>query len=255
MFADRDVALKDGEFEFALTDATSALVGNKVKNDASGKVVFDKLTFDTAGVYEYLISEVEETDREDGITVDETKYPVTITVTDNGNGNLVAEVKVDGNVVTGSTADVVVFENSYDSADNGGVYVDGVITWDLEVEAGETVTVSFKVTVDAIDEATEDATIANKATIIEGSNTYITNEVTNPIEKVESELEPQPEPEPEPEFKPELKPEPEPETKPEPKPESPKTGDASNPFLWFALMFVSGGTAFAAGRKLKRLNK
>lgn len=44
-------------------------------------------------------------------------------------------------------------------------------------------------------------------------------------------------------------------TEPAPSPESPKTGDATNPFLWFALMFISGGITFAAGRKLRRLSK
>ena len=62
------------------------------------------------------------------------------------------------------------------SADNGGVYNNGVITWTKDVAAEETLTVSFKVVVS--DNAVE-KTIANKATIVEGKNSYTTKEVTN----------------------------------------------------------------------------
>lgn len=42
-----------------------------------------------AGVYEYTISE--KNDGQKNVTYDETVYNVTITVTDNGKGNLIAE--------------------------------------------------------------------------------------------------------------------------------------------------------------------
>jgi len=72
------------------------------------------------------------------------------------------------------------------SATNGGVYADGVVTWNLEVGAGETVTVYFSVEV--IAEGAQ--TIANQATILEGSNKYTTNEVTNytVVDEVEKEV-------------------------------------------------------------------
>ncbi|MBR6676773.1 MAG: DUF11 domain-containing protein, partial [Clostridia bacterium] len=57
------------------------------------------------------------------------------------------------------------------SADNAGVYADGVITWTLEAEAGETVTVTFKVEVST----TDVVTIENTADVVEGKNTYTTN--------------------------------------------------------------------------------
>ena len=63
------------------------------------------------------------------------------------------------------------------SADNNGVYEDGVITWNLEVAAGETVAVSFKATVKDV----PGAKVANTATIVEGKNSYTTNEVVNQI--------------------------------------------------------------------------
>ncbi len=56
------------------------------------------------------------------------------------------------------------------SADNNGVYNEGKLTWNLEVEAGATVTVTFKVTVNNV----SDVTVANKATIVEGRNVYTT---------------------------------------------------------------------------------
>ena len=67
------------------------------------------------------------------------------------------------------------------SADNGGVYDNGTLTWTLAVAPGATVTVTFKVVVDIV----ADVHITNEATIIEGNNTYTTNEVlvtvpTNP---------------------------------------------------------------------------
>ena len=63
------------------------------------------------------------------------------------------------------------------SADNGGVYADGKLTWTLDVPAWATVTVSFQVSVSA----TESVIIQNQAEIAEGSNHYATNVVNNPF--------------------------------------------------------------------------
>ncbi|MBR2152289.1 MAG: DUF11 domain-containing protein, partial [Clostridia bacterium] len=62
------------------------------------------------------------------------------------------------------------------SADNGGIYADGKITWNIAVPAGETVTVNFKVTVNSDIGAVE---ITNVAHVKEGSNTYETNKTVN----------------------------------------------------------------------------
>ncbi|MBQ8739936.1 MAG: hypothetical protein IJY79_00075, partial [Clostridia bacterium] len=107
--------LVDGEFNFALKDVDNdTVVQNDATNDANGNVVFDKLTFDTVGTYNYVVYE-NETDG-NGVTVDKTQYNVTILVTDDGEGNLVAEVKVGGTTVTGSTANAITFENEYTAA-------------------------------------------------------------------------------------------------------------------------------------------
>ncbi|MEB3026016.1 MULTISPECIES: hypothetical protein, partial [unclassified Parvimonas] len=63
------------------------------------------------------------------------------------------------------------------SADNGGIYKDGEITWTKEnVADGETVEVTFKVKVNA---NVNGERILNKANVADGSNTFDTNETTN----------------------------------------------------------------------------
>ena len=59
------------------------------------------------------------------------------------------------------------------SADNGAVYENGLLTWNLHLEAGESINVSFQVEV-----ASDNAIITNQATALEGENTYSTNTVT-----------------------------------------------------------------------------
>ena len=63
------------------------------------------------------------------------------------------------------------------SADNGGIYKDGEITWKKDkVADGETVEVTFKVKVNA---NVNGERILNKAKVADGSNTFDTNETTN----------------------------------------------------------------------------
>ncbi|MBR4971563.1 MAG: Cna B-type domain-containing protein, partial [Oscillospiraceae bacterium] len=61
------------------------------------------------------------------------------------------------------------------SATLGGVYADGMLTWNMEVAAWDTVTVTFQVTV----MATEQVNIQNQATILVGERTITTNVVSN----------------------------------------------------------------------------
>ena len=62
------------------------------------------------------------------------------------------------------------------SADNGGVFADGKITWSLQLAAGESKTVSFKVKVMG-----EGVVINNQAQAQEGENTFKTNSVTTGV--------------------------------------------------------------------------
>jgi len=80
------------DFTFTLTNKDDPEEVYTVKNTAEGDVVFS-LTFENAGTYTYLLAETAGTD--DNITYDSTVYTVTITVTDDLNGYLVAEVEYD----------------------------------------------------------------------------------------------------------------------------------------------------------------
>ncbi|MEB3011887.1 Ig-like domain-containing protein, partial [Parvimonas sp. D2] len=65
-----------------------------------------------------------------------------------------------------------------DSADNNGVYKDREITWTKEkVANGETFVVTFRV---KVDDNVSGEKILNKANVLEGKNSFVTNETTNP---------------------------------------------------------------------------
>lgn len=92
-------ALAAGEFTFKLADAD----GNEIStatNEENGAVTFDTITYDTPGDYTYTITEVapQDTDpftdgiQNNGVTYDESVYNATVKVTDNGKGNLTAQI-------------------------------------------------------------------------------------------------------------------------------------------------------------------
>ena len=81
--------LRDGEFTFQLKDADGTVVA-RARNDASGAVKFDELSFSRPGTYTYTVAEVEGSDST--ITYDKTVYTVVIQVADDLQGHLVASV-------------------------------------------------------------------------------------------------------------------------------------------------------------------
>ena len=85
--------LEDGQFTFELRDRNDKVV-SKAKNNENGQVVFETIEFKKAGTYKYKISEVN--DEQKNVTYDKTVYGVTITVTDDGEGSLLAEVEYEG---------------------------------------------------------------------------------------------------------------------------------------------------------------
>ena len=85
--------LKAGEFEFQLRDADGNVVAT-AKNGADGRIVFADLAFDKPGTYEYTLVEV--AGNATGVTYDKSSHKVTITVTDDLKGQLIAEVAYDG---------------------------------------------------------------------------------------------------------------------------------------------------------------
>ena len=132
------------------------------------------------------------------------------------------------------------------SADNGGKYKDGVLSWNVDVEPGETVTVTFNATVK---NTAKNAQIDNKAVITEGKNTYETNVVGNYTEE-EKDDDKQ-------EFNENTisTPAPNDDGKDEADiSDSPQTGDTANLNLWFALLFVSGGVFFKLNYFKKKEN-
>ncbi len=89
----------DKEFEFNLysvTDDTYAAKTfvQKVSNDANGVIKFDNLEFTQAGIYYYLVTEVNAGQTIDFMTYDTTEYRIKITVEDNKRGNLIPTVEI-----------------------------------------------------------------------------------------------------------------------------------------------------------------
>ena len=96
-------SVNNGEFRFALCQVTPAPIGpesgpnvesctgvSEASNDGNGLVTFPQLTYDTIGTYTYQIREV----KGDALDMkyDSTVYTVTVNVTDDGEGRLVAKV-------------------------------------------------------------------------------------------------------------------------------------------------------------------
>lgn len=89
----QDGTLADGQFTFELTGADGAPMPESATatNNAQGVVSFGSITFDAVGEYDYTVTEVN--DGQDGITYDEdTRRTIHVSVTDDGEGHLVAEV-------------------------------------------------------------------------------------------------------------------------------------------------------------------
>lgn len=88
------IQLQAGQYEFTcVEDKTGGQVGTVKTNDQQGNILFDTISYTKTGVYDYTLSEVHG-DR-GGITYDATKHHVRVTVTDNGEGQLLADVKYD----------------------------------------------------------------------------------------------------------------------------------------------------------------
>ncbi len=101
--------LNNGEFTFLLLDKNGAEAG-RATNDVNGNIDFADITYSAAGTYEYTVKELipAEADRLGGVSYTDMEYKVTVTVSDNGDGNLSASVS--------HNRAQIVFKNEYKAA-------------------------------------------------------------------------------------------------------------------------------------------
>lgn len=89
------VRLQAGQYEFTcVEDKTGGQAGTAKTNDQRGDVLFDAISYTRPGTYDYTIRETPG-DR-GGVMYDAAKHHVRVTVTDDGEGQLLADVKYDG---------------------------------------------------------------------------------------------------------------------------------------------------------------
>ena len=81
-------ALEADKYEFELKEGDKVVA--TAKNAADGTVTFEAISYDAAGPHTYTITE--KAGSEKGVTYDESTHKVTVNVTDNGEGKLVADV-------------------------------------------------------------------------------------------------------------------------------------------------------------------
>ncbi|ENI8329798.1 hypothetical protein ABZY52_002882, partial [Listeria monocytogenes] len=82
-------ALEADKYEFELKEGDKVVA--TAKNAADGTVTFKEIEYNEAGDHTYTISE--KAGSEAGVTYDKSTHNVTVNVTDNGEGKLVADVK------------------------------------------------------------------------------------------------------------------------------------------------------------------
>ena len=96
--------LKAGEFRFELVEGNDVVATGT--NNADGKIVMDPVTYTAAGEHTYTLRETKAGATENGITYSTAEYTIVTTVTDNGDGTLIVEHKLQNNKKA-------TFENAY----------------------------------------------------------------------------------------------------------------------------------------------
>ena len=139
--------MMDGEFSFTLTQTESDFTTAKgytetVQNDADGNIIFSTIHFNEAGDYYYVIEEAKGT--AGGVTYDETKYQVHISVVDDHKGRLIptttiTQVTTDdaGQKVT-AEVETITFYNDYTIDGDGQLVLEGtkkLVNKTLEADA------------------------------------------------------------------------------------------------------------------------
>ncbi len=96
--------LKAGEFRFELVEGNNVVATGT--NNADDKIVMDPVTYTAAGEHIYTLRETKAGATENGITYSTAEYTIVATVTDNGDGTLSVEHKL-------QNAEKATFENTY----------------------------------------------------------------------------------------------------------------------------------------------
>ncbi len=139
-----------GEFGFELyqTDANFATAGSTllqtVQNDAKGKFTFDTLRFAKAGTYYYVAAE--KAGSLGGITYDRKVYHITVTVTDNGEGKLIATTQMTD--ALGSTVSAITFANRYTASPVSTGFAGSKLLTGKDIAAGEFTFVLYRTAAD-----------------------------------------------------------------------------------------------------------
>lgn len=122
--------LLNDEFTFLLSEAVDATgtakdggVTMETRNFTDGSFAFAPIHFTKTGIYYYVVCEKAESSTDYGITYDETRYVVTVTVIDDLEGNLVVS-DVTYTVIGEEGADGISFENKY-NADSTSAAISG----------------------------------------------------------------------------------------------------------------------------------
>lgn len=148
--------LKADEFTFVLQelDKDGKKLGDptSVKNAADGAFSFE-LDYTAAGTYYYTLTESQENPSLD-VAYDDTVYEITVTVTDNGEGKLVAAAATK----QGAAADKLNFTNTYDptltpKSGSAVVAVEKIVKSTYGVEVGLE---NFEFSLQRVDEAGKD---------------------------------------------------------------------------------------------------
>ena len=100
----RELGLVAGEFRFELVEGN--VVAATGTNNADGKIVMDPVTYTEAGEHTYTLRETKAGATENGITYSTAEYAIVTKVTDNGDGTLGVEHKLQG-------TEPAEFKNSY----------------------------------------------------------------------------------------------------------------------------------------------
>ena len=109
--------LVDGEFTFRLEDAEGNLI-SEAANDENGSVIFDKIDYDEPGTFNYVVYEVG--GKAEGVTYDENRYNVTVSVKDSEKGYLTADVTGDEGLTFVNVYEKPVVPAESDPDDDGG---------------------------------------------------------------------------------------------------------------------------------------